>query len=301
MRIAARGARALTMSSQAELATVVGYAIGAGSTGLYTPMIWRCLQRRSAAGLSAETWLLKLCAYTSSDLYNYSRHYPLSQYAESITLAVQALCMLAIVCVFQRRATPAVAALVALLCGAALLQTPAGLEHGIPAMQTVAAVAGAGAVLPQIVLNLRRSSSGEFSPITASLLMCGNLVRAWTTVQLADGDAILLLGCGLGFFVNGTLFAQILYYASRDGVSLASLFSSDFATPAAEAEAEEAALESVVRFGGLAGGDDGLDERAGHARWWRKAGASPDETAACLDEAHDERGPSESDDESRHS
>lgn len=285
-----RGARALTMSvSQAEVATVVGYAIGAGSTGLYTPMIWRCLQRRSADGLSAETWLLKLCAYTSSDLYNYSRHYPLSQYAESITLAVQALCMLAIVCVFQRRATPAVAALLALLGGAALLQTPVGQEQGIPAMQTVAAVAGAGAVLPQIVLNLRRSSSGEFSPITASLLMCGNVVRAWTTLQLANGDAILLLGCGLGFLVNGTLFAQILYFASRDGVSLATLFSSDFRRPAAEADADEA---ENVAFGGLAD-DDGDDDEPGgsDAPWWRAAGATPDEKAACLDEieSNDER------------
>jgi mannose-P-dolichol utilization defect protein 1 len=282
-----RGARALTMSvSQAEAATVVGYAIGAGSTCLYTPMIWRCLQRRSAAGLSAETWLIKLCAYTSNDLYNYSRHYPLSQYLESITLALQALCMLAIVCSFQRRAAPALAAVLVLVGGIALLQTPVGQEQGIAAMQTVAAIAGAGAVLPQIVLNLRRSSSGEFSPITASLLMCGNLVRAWTTVQLADGDVILLLGCGLGFVVNGTLFAQILYFASRDGVSLARLFSSDFAGPAAEAEAEEAALKSVV-FGG--GSGDELDDDPSDAQWWREAPATPDETVSCLDGTDDER------------
>jgi len=59
---------------------------------------------------------------------------------------------------------------------------------------------------------LSGGGSGEFSPITATLLTGGNALRAWTTTQLADGDGVLLLGCALGFTVNGALLAQILYY-----------------------------------------------------------------------------------------
>jgi hypothetical protein len=234
--------------TQADVATAVGYAIGAGSTALYTPMIFRCVKRGSAAGLSPETWLLKLCGYVTSDIYNLSRHYPLSQYAESLTLAVQALVMLILVCRYQRKVGPAVAGLLVLVVSAVLLATPAGQERGIPALQAVATVAGASAVVPQIVLNMRRSGSGEFSPITASLLTGGNAVRAWTTQQLADGDAILLFGCALGFLVNATLLSQILYYALvREGMSIRSLYSSDFSPTRMARAASDGDLEVSAR------------------------------------------------------
>lgn len=220
---------AISMVSQADVATAVGYALGAGSTCLYSPMIVRCLSRRSADGLSAETWLFKLTAYFTSDLYCFSRHYPLSQYAESLTLAVQALVMLSIVCRFQQRASPLLAALAVLLGGAALLAAPSVEDAVLPGLQTVAAVLGAGAVLPQIILNFRQSGSGEFSVITATLLTTGNLLRGWTTTKLAGGDPVLLLGACLGFFVNGALLSQVLYYATKEGMSLRALYLSDFA------------------------------------------------------------------------
>lgn len=177
-------------------------------------------------------------AYFTSDVYCFSRHYPLSQYAESLTLAVQALAMLLIVCRFQHRSSPLLPALTVLLGGAALLATPSAQDAVLPALQTLAAVVGAGAVLPQIILNARQSGSGEFSVVTATLLCGGNLLRAWTTTELAAGDPVLLFGACLGFCINGTLLSQILYYALvKEGLSLKALYLADFAHLLADAEA----------------------------------------------------------------
>ena len=205
------------------------------------PMISRCITRWSAAGLSAETWLLKLTAYWTADLYCISRHYPLAQYAEMLSLVVQAFAMLLIVCFFQRRAAPAVGALVVLVAGGALLAAPDWRESVLPALQAGAAVLGASAVVPQIILNVQRSGSGEFSVITAALLTCGNALRGWTTLALADGDAVLLFGAALGFAINGTLLLQIIYFAQRDGRSLRALLVADF-VQLVEPRADELAL-----------------------------------------------------------
>lgn len=73
---------------------------------------------------------------------------------------------------------------------------------------------GVGALLPQILLNHRQGSTGEWSAITAGLSSAGNGLRVFTTVQLT-GDPILMVGFTAGFLVNLTLFCQILYYASK--------------------------------------------------------------------------------------
>ena len=85
-----------------DAASAIGYVIGAGSVLLYTPMIFRVARRKCAAGLSPSTWLLKLGCYFVTDIYNLSHGYPLSSFAETITLFFQALVMLLLVCYFER-------------------------------------------------------------------------------------------------------------------------------------------------------------------------------------------------------
>ena len=96
------------------------------------------------------------------------------------------------------------------------------------AMQLTSTALSLGAILPQIALNFRRRSSGEYSPITAAMACVGNLLRVWTTVQLVGHDW-LLLGCfTTGVAVQGALLAQItLYGLLREGMSLRQVFLSD--------------------------------------------------------------------------
>lgn len=238
-------------------AVAVGYAIGAGSLCLYTPMIVRLCTRRSAAGLSAETWLFKLSAYTTNALYCLRRGYPLPQYLESISLAAQALVMLLLVCRLQRRPGPVAAGIVVMSAGAALLAAPSGVADVVlPGLQAAAALLGAGAVLPQILLNARQGGSGEFSVVTAALLTGGNVLRGWTTVELAGADPVLLLGAALGCASNGALLAQICFYARAEGASLAGLVLADFAQLLAPDSREEERTRLRVGVADAAGDSD---------------------------------------------
>ena len=69
---------ALSINGASDIATGIGYVIGAGSVLLYTPMIYRVIRRRSADGLSATTWLMKFMCYSFNGAYNMYHEYPLS-------------------------------------------------------------------------------------------------------------------------------------------------------------------------------------------------------------------------------
>lgn len=255
----ASSSRATMAITGADAAHAVGYVIGAGSLTLYTPMIYRICRSQSAAGLAPTTWVLKLASYATTDAYNFSRHYPLSQYAESLTLALQAAVMLGLICYFTREAKPLLIAASIAALELLALSSADGRELALPVAQAVASFAGATAVLPQLVINLRRGAVGEFSPLTATLLAGGNALRFWTTLELADGDLLLLAGCACGFLVNSALLAQILYFALvRERMSVFDLYASDFVgkraatTPAqsavpGSAAASQAAGDSTER------------------------------------------------------
>jgi hypothetical protein len=195
---------ALNMNLASDTANGIGFVIGAGSVLLYTPMIYRVIRRRSADGLSASTWLMKLFCYSFNGAYNIYHEYPLSSYSETIAMWVQACLMLFLVCSLQRQWWP-IAAAALLPVGITLATTSSEITDDrsgsaalwLSAGQVAASAMGSGAVIPQIVLNARRGSSGEFSAVTASLLTAGNALRAWTTLTLTH-DPILLAGFGAG-------------------------------------------------------------------------------------------------------
>jgi hypothetical protein len=58
------------------------------------------------------------------------------------------------------------------------------------------------ALTSQIILNFRRKSSGEFSPITAILAAAGNALRVFTTLVVTH-DGLLLAGYLVAALVNG--------------------------------------------------------------------------------------------------
>lgn len=196
------------------IATGVGYMIGAGSVLLYTPMIYRIFRRQSAAGLAPSTWLLKLSCYSASNFYNIYNGYPISSYSEMITLWLQASVMLGSVCYFQKKWWPVATSAVAIASISAMAATadPQQVKDVyLPSAQIFASLSGSGAIVPQLWENYKRGGSGEFSPVTASLLAAGNALRAWTTSELTQ-DPLLLAGFGLGFSANLSILLQILFF-----------------------------------------------------------------------------------------
>lgn len=199
-----------------QLAQGLGFAIGVGSVALYSPLLYRLWRKRTADGISVSVWVLKACSYSVSAAYSHAQGYPVSTYVEALSIGVQAFALLCLVCHFQKTWAPA---LLVVAGGTALTAVCSMSADGgvslLTSLQVVAVIGSAAALVPQIRLNHSRASSGEFSPITAALLVGGNLLRAWTTVQLAGGDAVLMGGFLLGFAASSTLLAQITYVTNN--------------------------------------------------------------------------------------
>ncbi len=138
--------------------------------------------------------------------------YPQSTDARHTPARAQSGAILLLVCHLQGRLrtrafAAGAAAYAALLAAAAVGLQPAVLTG----MQLVSSVVVTSALLPQLLLNAQRKSSGGWSPLTAGLSTAGNAIRVFTTVQLTH-DALLLAGYTAGFLVNAALLAQILVY-----------------------------------------------------------------------------------------
>eukprot|EP00750_Incisomonas_marina_P032443 INCI9178.4.p1 GENE.INCI9178.4~~INCI9178.4.p1 ORF type:complete len:176 (+),score=24.95 INCI9178.4:439-966(+) len=84
----------------------------------------------------------------------------------------------------------------------------------LPVFALYASTVSTLAILPQIFLNFKRRSSGEFSPITALLATGGNGLRIFTTL-VVTGDVVLLLGFIAGSIVNGVLLLQIYCFRPK--------------------------------------------------------------------------------------
>ena len=210
------------------IARALGYLVGAGSLLLYTPIAVRVVRQGSAEGLTITTWWLKLAAYASSDIYCLSKGYPISQYVETLIITVEATLLLVLVAWYQKRLDASFAALALGFAAAAAWALNDAPAEALAAGQALSTLLNTAALLPQINLNAQRGEAGDFSPVTAALACAGCTIRLFTTIRLADGDALLLGGFGLGLLLNGVLLAQILYYGTRAGNSLGAVLASDF-------------------------------------------------------------------------
>mmetsp|Transcript_2149 Transcript_2149/g.5702 ORF Transcript_2149/g.5702 Transcript_2149/m.5702 type:complete len:322 (-) Transcript_2149:285-1250(-) len=249
------GLGALPTPDVTSVAEGLGYFVGAGSLLLYTPIAVRVIRQGSADGLTLSTWWLKLCSYTCSDIYAFSRGYPLSAYAETLIITAEASVILVLVAFFQGRISARFAGLGLVFSAAVFWALAAPAPAAVTALgQAGSTVLNTGALLPQLLLNAERRSPGDYSPVTAGLAALGCAIRLFTTVQLADSDLMLLGGFGVAFLLNSALFAQILWYGiSVEGRSLASVMMADIGSTRVsddiEIEQEEVELEPLKTRG----------------------------------------------------
>lgn len=227
-----------------RLAQGLGYLVGAGSFLLYTPIAVRVVRQKSANGLTLSTWWLKLASYTCSDVYAYTRGYPLSTYVETLVITAEALVILLLVAYFQKSMDLkfAAAALAFGVCAVLFLHaSPEIIAIG----QGSSALLNAGALVPQFLLNAQLQRAGDYSPVTAALASAGCAIRLFTTIQLAGSDPILMGSYGIAFCLNAGLLAQILWYGvSVEGRDVLSVLAADIGptstTPTTTATASSA-------------------------------------------------------------
>ena len=197
------------------VAKVLGYIIGAGSMAVYLPILLSLLKGKSADGFSAQTWVFNLLGISLACVYPIKKMFPLSTYVELILLAVQSIGILGLICYYQQLTKEYLAFMVVFaLATFATTVTPIPSKV-LQATQMAAILVCNYANIPQIILTFRRRKA-SWSPITAGMSMAGNLIRIFTTFQLAAGDKLILGGYVLGFTTNAILLAQVLIYGSAD-------------------------------------------------------------------------------------
>jgi mannose-P-dolichol utilization defect protein 1 len=196
------------------IANGLGYLVGAGSLFLYTPIAIRICRQRSANGLTLSTWWIKVVSYTCSDVYGYANGYNLSTYAETVIILVEAAVVLVLVAYFQKKLFHRTFAIPLAVYLAFTLVAVAGAAPMflIAVGQAGSVILNAAAIVPQLQLNQKHQSSGDYSPITAALASAGCLIRLFTTVTLNNSDPLLLSGYAIALFINVILLGQIIYY-----------------------------------------------------------------------------------------
>ena len=94
--------------------------------------------------------------------------------------------------------------------------------------QIIATVLNSAALIPQLYQNFRRKSSGDYSPVTATLGSGGCTIRLFTTLELAQGDALMMMNYGVALLLNLFVLTQVIYFGMKEEKqSLRSLFLAD--------------------------------------------------------------------------
>ena len=243
-----------------SVARGLGYLVGTGSVLLYTPIAVRIVRQQRAEGLTVSTWWCKLISYTCTIFYSYDKGFPLSTYAETIIIALEALTILLLVTYFQQPQPPKKTERITSSTG-----TPATVQNNeqentttlflgtlgvfltivlvvltgtvtVPSEVLAVGQGGStllnvGALVPQFKWNATTQTSGDYSPITALLASVGCTIRVFTTYQLTEADPVLLFSYGTAFLLNTALFVQILYYGVRfEQKSIRTVLTADYNT-----------------------------------------------------------------------
>jgi len=219
-----------------SIAEALGYLIGAASLLLYTPIAVRIIRTKSADGLAVSTWWLKLTSFTCTDVYNVKNGFPFAAFSETFVITLESAIVLGLILYHQKRINDStlLACLAYLAITSWALFSPSfTFPYGPPnewidAAQILSIALSASALVPQLKQNFDRRSSGDYSPITASLASVGCAIRLFTTMELADGDVLLLCNYGVALVLNLCVLFQIVVFGMQvEGKSLVDLFLAD--------------------------------------------------------------------------
>jgi mannose-P-dolichol utilization defect protein 1 len=196
------------------LAKFLGTCVGIGAMTVYSPIIINLLKSKSAEGYSTQTWIASLMGITLSLAYPVKKGFPLSSFLELLVLPAQAVIILAILSNYNKKMTN-------FAIGGVLytIFTTALFKADIPDvfmnnLQIISALVCNYASIPQIILTFQQRKA-RWSRITATLSLLGNLIRIFTTINLAGGDRFFLFGYILGFTLNTILLVQTFIFPSN--------------------------------------------------------------------------------------
>ena len=179
---------------------------------------------------------LDVLVFIASIAYSVKLSYSLHSYGEQVLVLIQNVILCLLAYGFEKNGTRGVMS-AALGAGAVALCAATPLAYAW-VLSSVSLVANIGSLVPQILKNRRRQETGALSAATArtrveikgcvashtaarwrmstqvQMRLLGNAARLFTTA-VESADAVLLLGYGASFTLNGMLAWQIRAYAPR--------------------------------------------------------------------------------------
>lgn len=195
------------------VAKAIGYVMGFGSIGLYSPIVYKLLVTKSSEGLSAQTWVFNLIGMLASVLYPFKKGFPISTYLETVSTTIQTLGILGLICFYGGNLTSYLVAMFAVAVVGTWIQKTEIPPKALNSVQALAIIANTYALIPQIWLTVQTKKT-SYSWITAALSAAGCFVRILTTMQLTK-DRLLMAGFSLGFLNNVIVLLQVYKYGSN--------------------------------------------------------------------------------------
>lgn len=160
-------------------------------------------------------YALETIGTTFSAVYFARRAFPFATYGESVFIMGQNVLLMALIVFFQRLPRrPAFACAALYAASLVLLYSKLVPLSVLMALQVCSIPILNLARVPQILLNWRRKSTGELSPVTLGLQLLGNVARIFTTVAQVR-DPLMFAGICVATCFNGTLFVQWLHYSRK--------------------------------------------------------------------------------------
>mmetsp|Transcript_19732 Transcript_19732/g.19841 ORF Transcript_19732/g.19841 Transcript_19732/m.19841 type:complete len:260 (-) Transcript_19732:52-831(-) len=192
-------------------ARILGYIIGAGALGLYTPIIYDLATTKTAAGISVATWIYNFLGFTAGMVYPLKKRFPIASYIDNIALWFQSFVILFLTCLLKGMGLQFAIGMIVYCAVAYVFMTQEIPMKSVKVIQMGSCAACNYAQIPQIILNWKRQSAAESLLFSAFLSTIGNLIKVFTTVQLTN-DWLIGFGHVLGFTTNGSLMVQVMAY-----------------------------------------------------------------------------------------
>eukprot|EP00871_Galdieria_phlegrea_P001958 jgi/Galph1/2763/GphlegSOOS_G1378.1 len=189
--------------------SLIGYLVVGFSAVYKMPQIWRLMRKRSGQGVSLAAYLLETVGILLSLLYCVKSGFPWETFAENGLVAIQNIIISGMLIHYHAFDSSLIALIIVyLLCSFLYLwQLPMGWKY----LQIASVPLIYVSKIPQLLMNHRKQSTGELSPITLGLQVLGNIARIFTTVVQLQ-DRCYLFSILPGLLLNLILLFQYLKY-----------------------------------------------------------------------------------------
>ncbi|KAJ3417591.1 hypothetical protein HDV05_000048 [Chytridiales sp. JEL 0842] len=197
------------------ISKTLGIGLVAGGAIIKLPQLYKIVKKKSALGVSFESYVLETGAYIAGLAYNVRRGNPFNTYGEHAFMAVANVLVIALMFHYKGKHQKLVYFLAASFGFSYSLFTPSIVSDALLLfLQWVAIGIGVFSKVPQILENHTTRSTGQLSAVTVFLQTIGSLARCFTTATEVK-DGVILLTYVVATLLNGTVLYQVYTYWGR--------------------------------------------------------------------------------------